>query len=114
MQHRDKALSRRQSRRDLYRGGGAPRHPWARTARAGILVLLAMQRSWARVSSAASPRLHEHDAFSLARANSESASSTTSAYRYRPALLRERAQRAARPSWERRVSASPTVQAVAT
>jgi hypothetical protein len=35
-------------------------------------------------------------------------------YRYRQALLRERVQRAARASWERRLFASPKVQAVAT
>jgi hypothetical protein len=38
----------------------------------------------------------------------------TNAYCYRRALLREHAQRAARLSWERRLSASATVQALAT
>jgi hypothetical protein len=38
----------------------------------------------------------------------------TDAYRYRQALLREHAQRAARLSCERKVSASATVQALAT
>jgi hypothetical protein len=38
----------------------------------------------------------------------------TDAYRYRRALLREHAQRAARFSWERRLSTSATVQAFAT